>query len=96
MIMPGIESLPEGVRTDLVARLKRIEGQARGIQKMFDDGRDCTAIIDQVASIKAAVNALSGEMLEAYAIHCLTNASGHESPAQEIEEAVRVIVRAGR
>ncbi len=94
--MPAIESLPEDVRSDMIARLKRIEGQARGIQKMFDDGRDCKAIIDQVASIKAATNALSGEMLEAYAVHCLTNASNSESPIHEIEDAVRVIVRASR
>jgi DNA-binding FrmR family transcriptional regulator len=94
--LPAINTLPEETRADLIARLKRIEGQARGIQKMFDDGRECASIIDQVASIKAAVNALSGEMLEAYAVHCLTNAAGLESPVREIEEAVRVIVRAGR
>lgn len=94
--MTTIENLPEATRVELLSRLKKIEGQARGIQKMFDDGRDCTAIIDQVASIKAAVNALSGEMLEAYAIHCLTNAAKFESPEKAIEEAVRVIVRASR
>jgi DNA-binding FrmR family transcriptional regulator len=49
-----------------------------------------------VASIKAAVNALSGEMLEAFAVHCLVNAAQLESPEQTIEDAVRVIVRAGR
>jgi DNA-binding FrmR family transcriptional regulator len=91
-----ISNLPEETRAELLARLKRIEGQARGIQKMFEDGRECTSIIDQVASIKAAVNSLSGEMLEAYAVHCITNAASLESPRQEIEDAVRVIVRAGR
>lgn len=94
--MTTIENLPETTRAELLARLKKIEGQARGIQKMFEDGRDCTAIIDQVASIKAAVNALSGEMLEAYAIHCLTNAANHAAPEKTIEDAVRVIVRASR
>ena len=94
--MPGIGALPGEARSDMIARLKKIEGQARGIQKMVEDGRDCSAIIDQVASIKSAVNSLSGAILEVYAVHCLTNAAGAASPTQEIEEAVRVIVRAGR
>lgn len=94
--MPTINNLPEEAQKDLLARLKRIEGQAKGIQKMIEEGRDCVSVIDQVASIKAAVNALSGEMLEAFAVHCLVNASQLESPEQTIEEAVRVIVRAGR
>lgn len=94
--MPTISNLPEEAQKDMLARLKRIEGQAKGIQKMIEEGRDCVAVIDQVASIKAAVNALSGEMLEAFAVHCLVNASKLDAPEQTIEDAVRVIVRAGR
>ena len=94
--MTNVGNLPDSTRAELLSRLRKIEGQARGIQKMFDDGRDCTAIIDQVASIKAAVNSLSGEFLEAYAVHCLTNAASLESPERAIEDAVRVIVRASR
>jgi DNA-binding FrmR family transcriptional regulator len=94
--MPTIDNLPADARNDMLARLKRIEGQAKGIQKMIEEGRDCVSVIDQVASIKAAVTALSGEMLEAYAVHCLRNAAQFESPEQTIEDAVRVIVRAGR
>lgn len=94
--MQTIDNLPAEARKDMLARLKRIEGQAKGIQKMIEEGRDCVSVIDQVASIKAAVNALSGEMLEAYAVHCLRNAGQIESPEQTIEDVVRVIVRAGR
>ena len=96
MTTPTIDNLPAETRSDMLARLKRIEGQARGIQKMIEEGRDCTAVIDQVASVRAAVNALSGEILEAFALHCLANASQLESPQQAIEDAVRVIVRASR
>jgi DNA-binding FrmR family transcriptional regulator len=85
--MPTIDNLPADARNDMLARLKRIEGQAKGIQKMIEEGRDC---------VSAAVTALSGEMLEAYAVHCLRNAAQFESPEQTIEDAVRVIVRAGR
>ena len=39
----------------LIRRLKRIEGQVRGIQKMIADGRDCESIITQLAAIRSAV-----------------------------------------
>ncbi len=94
--MPSIDRLPADERVEIVSRLKRIEGQAEGIHKMVDDGRDCVAILDQVASIKAAVNALSGEMLEMFALHCLSHPEDFPSHEKAIEEMVRVVVRTGR
>lgn len=94
--MPSSSSLPESARTDLIGRLKRIEGQARGIQKMLDEGRECTDVLNQVAAIKAATNVLSTEFLESFALHCLRNADQFESPEAAISEAVRALVRAGR
>ncbi len=94
--MPSIDRLPADERAEIISRLKRIEGQAKGIHKMVDDGRDCVAILDQVASIKAAVNALSGEMLEMFALHCLSHPEDFPSAEKAIEEMVRVVVRTGR
>ena len=39
----------------LIRRLKRIEGQVRGIQKMIGDGRDCESIITQLAAVRSAI-----------------------------------------
>lgn len=94
--MPSIDRLPASDQADITGRLKRIEGQAKGIQKMIDDGRDCVAILDQVASIKAAVNALSGEMLELFALHCLSHPEDFPSAEKAIEQMVRIVVRNGR
>jgi DNA-binding FrmR family transcriptional regulator len=94
--MNSITNLPEEARADIAARLKRIEGQARGIQKMLDEGRECTDVLNQVAAIKAATNALSAEVLEAFALHCFRNPGQFAQPEQAIEEAVRALVRAGR
>jgi CsoR family transcriptional regulator, copper-sensing transcriptional repressor len=41
---------------DLMRRMKRIEGQARGIQRMLDEGEDCEQILIQLGAIKAAIN----------------------------------------
>ncbi|MEG6615077.1 metal-sensitive transcriptional regulator [Peptococcaceae bacterium 1198_IL3148] len=44
------------MKKDLISRLKRIEGQVRGVQKMIDENRDCGDIVIQLGAIKAAVN----------------------------------------
>ncbi|HYI24201.1 MAG TPA: metal-sensitive transcriptional regulator [Thermomicrobiales bacterium] len=94
--MPSIECLPDQERKDFLNRLKRIEGQARGIQKMIEEGRDCMDVIQQVASTKSALASLSGEMLEAYALHCLRHPDEFPSHDAAVEQAVRAIVRSGR
>jgi DNA-binding FrmR family transcriptional regulator len=94
--MASIQNLPETQRTDMIDRLKRIEGQAKGIQRMIDEGRDCVDVMTQVAAVKAAVNALSGEMLECFALRCLQHPEEFPSPQEAVEQAVRALVRAGR
>lgn len=94
--MPSTHQLPAESRDDLTARLKRIEGQARGIQKMIDDDRDCVSVMNQMASIKAAINSVSGEMLEAFALHCLRNPDQFASPEDAIKQAVQALVRSGK
>lgn len=94
--MASISELPSDARADMIARLKRIEGQARGIQKMLEDGRDCSDVINQIAAVKAATNALSVEALEAFALHCFRTAASSERPEEAVSEAVRALVRAGR
>jgi DNA-binding FrmR family transcriptional regulator len=49
------QDILERVKPDLVARLRRIEGQARGLQRMLEEQRDCQEIVTQVAALKAAV-----------------------------------------
>lgn len=94
--MPSTDQLPAEAREDLTARLKRIEGQAKGIQKMIEDGRDCESVMNQLASVKAAVNSVSGEMLEAFALFCLRHPDQFGSPEQAVERAVQALVRSGR
>ncbi|MFZ5633797.1 MAG: metal-sensitive transcriptional regulator [Bacillota bacterium] len=47
------------IQNELLTRLKKIEGQVRGVQKMIQDYRDCGDIVTQLAAIKAAVNRVS-------------------------------------
>lgn len=47
------------LQNELLVRLKKIEGQVRGVQKMIQDCRDCGDIVTQLAAIKSAVNRVS-------------------------------------
>lgn len=94
--MPSMNNLSVEERADLIDRLKRIEGQAKGVQKMIDDGRECMDVVTQLAAIKAAVNSLSGQLLEAYALRCLKHPEDFGTPELAVEQAVKALVRAGR
>lgn len=94
--MPQISNLPESDRTAMIGRLRRIEGQARGIQKMFDDDRNCTDVLNQVAAIKAAVNALSADVFESFALYCVRHPETFDAPEEAIEQVVKSLLRAGR
>ncbi len=94
--MPSVHNLPVDERAEMIARLKRIEGQAKGIQKMIEEGRDCVDVMNQLTAVKAAVNGLGAEMLETFALHCLRHPEDFASPEQAIEQAVRALVRSGR
>ncbi|MCA9860098.1 MAG: metal-sensitive transcriptional regulator [Thermomicrobiales bacterium] len=91
--MANISQLSEEERNDIVQRLKRIEGQARGVQKMVDEDRECGDILTQLASIRAAVNSLNGELLEAYLLRCIQNPDDFGSPEKAVQQAVRALVR---
>jgi CsoR family transcriptional regulator, copper-sensing transcriptional repressor len=56
---------------DLIRRLKRIEGQVRGIQTMLNEERDCREIMQQLTAIHAAVQSTSRIFLQDYATACL-------------------------
>ena len=55
----------------LTQRLRRIEGQVRGVQSMLDDERDCREIMQQLSAIHAAVQGASRLFLQEYATACL-------------------------
>jgi DNA-binding FrmR family transcriptional regulator len=55
-------------------RLRRIEGQVRGLQKMIDDGRYCADVLTQIASVHEALRAVGRELMRNHLKHCATTA----------------------
>ena len=56
---------------DLHKRLRRVEGQVRGIQKMLDDDRECAAIVQQLNAAQAALRNATAVFMQAHAKECL-------------------------
>jgi DNA-binding FrmR family transcriptional regulator len=78
----------------LKQRLKRAEGQIRGIQKMIESGRDCEAIITQLAAVRSAIEGIAGIMLKNYMKICFEG----ETPPEcvDVESLARAIAIWGR
>ena len=78
------------------ARLRRIEGQVRGIQNMIDDDRYCIDVLTQVNAARAALESVALQLLADHTEHCVAEAvrSGSGSKKiRELNEAVERLVR---
>jgi DNA-binding FrmR family transcriptional regulator len=80
------------IRQDLLQRLKRIEGQVRGVQRMIEDDRYCVDILIQIAAIKSAVQQVGLSILEFHTKGCVADALTNQANSDEkIDELMSVI-----
>ena len=78
----------------LLKRLKRIEGQIRGIQRMIQNDRDCESIITQLAAIRSAIEGVGALLLNNYMKLCLRGESVADSASVDsLARAVAIWVR---
>jgi CsoR family transcriptional regulator, copper-sensing transcriptional repressor len=78
----------------IVARLRSIEGQARGIERMLEDDRNCLEIIDQLAALRGATQAVALQALEVFAAHCLReHAADQEQILADVLGAISRLTR---
>jgi len=73
-----------GIRSGAIARLRRIEGQVRGLQKMVEDGRYCADILVQVSAVHEALRGVGKLLMANHLRHCVTDAlRGHDEAEAE-------------
>lgn len=70
-------------RTATVTRLRRIEGQVRGLAQMLEDDRYCIDILHQVQAVKAALAKVESRILKDHAACCVAEAIASGDPAQQ-------------
>ena len=72
-------------KADLLRRVRRIEGQSRGVAKMIDEDRDCSEILQQLAAVRSAAHKATIALVRAYATECC---STPQASTEEIAEAL--------
>jgi DNA-binding FrmR family transcriptional regulator len=84
-------------KEQLSKRLKRIEGQVRGIEGMVDDDRYCIDIVTQISAVQAALDKVALGLLDEHAQHCVIGASksNQEERTQELMATVARLMRRG-
>jgi len=82
-------------KTRYLARLKRIEGQARGIHRMVEDEQYCIDILTQISALTSALQGVAVGLLEDHLRHCVTDAArvGGDVAEEKIREASQAIGR---
>ncbi|MGD2104374.1 MAG: metal-sensitive transcriptional regulator [Anaerolineae bacterium] len=72
----------------LLRRVRRIEGQARGVARMIEDDRDCSEILQQLAAVRSAAHQATIALVRSYASECVVSDASAEEIADALEMAL--------
>lgn len=76
---------------EILPRLKKIEGQVKGIMKMIDEEKYCIDIINQISAVKGALHKAEMIILKNHINGCITNAIKEKDAEEKIEELMKTI-----
>src|SRR5437763_7192935 len=97
MTPPGTQPTPArgytATKDQLLARLRRIEGQIRGIEGMVEEDRYCIDVLTQISAAQAALDKVALGLLDQHAHHCVM---GAEEPAERDEKTAELMAAVGR
>lgn len=84
-------------RDRLTARLRRVEGQVRGVERMIAEDRYCIDVLTQISAVQAALDKVALGLLEQHVGHCVAHAEGEERRERldELNAAVARLLRRG-
>jgi DNA-binding FrmR family transcriptional regulator len=85
----------EAHKDEVQSRLRKIEGQVRGLQRMVEQDTYCIDILTQVASVTRALQAVSVALLRDHMHHCVSDAvaAGGPGGAAKVDEAMKAVER---
>ena len=94
--MAPIESTPtrgySATKDQLLKRLRRIEGQVRGVQNMVDEDRYCIDVLTQISAVQAALDKVALGLMDDHARHCVIDGP-EELKEERIEELMSAVAR---
>lgn len=75
-------------------RIKRLEGQLRGILRMMEEGKDCKEVITQLSAVRSGVDRAIGVIVSENLVECVRNAEGDQEKMNEsVQEAINLLVK---
>ena len=80
-------------KQQVLARLRRIEGQVRGLQRMVDEDTYCIDVLTQVAAVTKALQGVGLHLLDQHLQHCVAGAAAGEATEELVHEATRAVER---
>jgi len=86
------EEESEKIKSSVLARLKRIEGQVRGIQRMVEAGKECESILTQVRAVRSALQSANSLILKRFLMQCYTKSlDEHSDPEEALHQAIKIL-----
>lgn len=80
-------------KDDLIKRLKKIEGQIKGIQKMIEDEKYCVDVLVQIAAVRSAINKVGSIILKSHAMGCVVNSADESERKEKVDELVETFIK---
>ncbi len=80
-------------KDQLTRRLRRVEGQVRGVEKMVEEDRYCIDVLTQISAIQAALDKVALGVLDDHARHCVVGGAADDSPEQLTDELMAAVGR---
>ena len=75
-------------------RLKRTEGQLRGVQKMIEEGKECSDVVTQLSAVRSSVDRIMGVIVAENLKQCLEKPSANKEEQEEmIQKAIQLVVK---
>ncbi|WP_413368376.1 metal-sensitive transcriptional regulator [Lysinibacillus sp. 3P01SB] len=74
-------------------RIKRIEGQLRGILRMMEEGKDCKEVITQLSAVRSGVDRTIGVIVSNNLLECIKEADTESEMTDTIQEAINLVVK---
>jgi CsoR family transcriptional regulator, copper-sensing transcriptional repressor len=80
-------------KDQLLARLRRIEGQVRGVERMVDEDRYCIDVVTQITAVQAALDKVALGLLDDHARHCIIGGASDATPEELKDELMGAVGR---
>jgi DNA-binding FrmR family transcriptional regulator len=80
-------------KDELLTRLRRIEGQVRGVERMIEEDRYCIEVLTQISAAQAALDKVALGLLEDHAAHCIIGGHSDAPPEQLHDELMAAVAR---